>query len=58
MGYTTNGLRLIGPDSKNPILLYNLGCNGVGILPSIFGAKRISDMLSGKKIKPMIFDPK
>jgi hypothetical protein len=37
MGYTTNTLRLIGPDPFNTILMYNLGCNGVGILPSIHG---------------------
>jgi glycine/D-amino acid oxidase-like deaminating enzyme len=58
MGYTPNGVRLIGPEPKNPVLIYNLGCNGVGILPSIFGASRISDMIAGKKLEPMIFDPK
>lgn len=37
MGYTKNTLRLIGPDPFNTVLMYNLGCNGVGILPSIHG---------------------
>ncbi|HXK40175.1 MAG TPA: FAD-binding oxidoreductase, partial [Candidatus Paceibacterota bacterium] len=36
MGYTKNLVRLVGPDPRNPLLLYNLGCNGVGILPSAF----------------------
>jgi glycine/D-amino acid oxidase-like deaminating enzyme len=58
MGYTRNRIRLIGEEKKNPVLMYNLGCNGVGILPSIFGGKRITDMIAGKKIVPMIFDPK
>ncbi len=58
MGYTPNGIRRVGPEPRNPVLLYNLGCNGVGILPSIYGGKRIADIVGGKKIKPSIFDPK
>ncbi len=58
MGYTTNRVRLVGPEPCNPVLLYNLGCNGVGLLPSIYGAKRISDMLAGKEVQKSIFDPR
>jgi len=58
MGYTTSGLRLIGPEPANPVLLYNLGCNGIGILTSIYGGKKISDFLAGKTMPPSIFDPK
>ncbi|MBP6855194.1 MAG: FAD-binding oxidoreductase [Candidatus Pacebacteria bacterium] len=58
MGYTPNGVRLIGIEPCNPLLLYNLGCNGVGILPSIYGAKRISKILNNEVLKPSIFDPK
>ena len=58
MGYTPNGVRLVGAEPKNPVLLYNLGCNGVGILPSIFGGKRISQIVKGEKLLPSIFDPK
>jgi len=58
MGYTTNGIRLVGVEPKNPVLLYNLGCNGIGILPSIYGGKRISQILNGEKLEPSIFDPK
>lgn len=57
MGYTPGGLRRIGVEPCNPVLLYNLGCNGVGILPSVYGGKRIADILSGKKLAPSIFDP-
>lgn len=57
MGYTRSRIRLIGFEPKNRNLLYNLGCNGVGILPSIFGAYRISQLLQNKKVKKMIFDP-
>jgi glycine/D-amino acid oxidase-like deaminating enzyme len=58
MGYTSNGVRLIGEEPKNPVLLYNLGCNGIGILPSIYGGKRISQIISGEKLPPSIFDPR
>lgn len=58
MGYTPNGVRCVGVEPANTVLLYNLGCNGVGILPSIYGAKRISRILDGEKLEPSIFDPK
>lgn len=58
MGYTPNGVRCIGPEPINQTLLYNLGCNGVGILPSIYGGKKISQFLSGESLPPSIFDPK
>ncbi len=57
MGYTPNGIRRIGPEPCNPVLLYNLGCNGVGILPSVFGGKRISLFLKGDRVPQSIFDP-
>jgi len=57
MGYTPNGIRRVGPEPCNPVLLYNLGCNGIGILPSIFGGKRISQFLNGENIGRSIFDP-
>jgi len=56
MGYTKNGIRLIGPEPKNSVLMYNLGCNGIGILPSVYGGKRISDLVSEKAVKKSIFD--
>lgn len=58
MGYTPNGIRIIGTEPKNPVLLYNLGCNGIGILPSIYGGNRIAQIIGGKRVKPSIFDPK
>jgi len=58
MGYTPNGLRCIGPDKINPNLLYNLGCNGVGLMPSIYGGKKISQFLNQENLKESIFDPK
>lgn len=57
MGYTPNGIRRIGPEPCNQVLLYNLGCNGVGILPSIFGGIRISRFLKGEQVEQSIFDP-
>lgn len=58
MGFTQNGIRMIGFEPLNPVLLYNLGCNGVGILPSIYGASRISQLLRGDNLPVSIFDPK
>jgi glycine/D-amino acid oxidase-like deaminating enzyme len=58
MGYTPNRIRLIGEEPKNNVLLYNLGCNGIGIIPSIYGGRRISRIVSGENVKPSIFDPK
>lgn len=58
MGYTPNGVRCIGVEPINNVLLYNLGCNGVGILPSIYGGKKISEHIRGEKVPPSIFDPK
>lgn len=57
MGYTRNMLRLIGPEPCNKNLLYNLGCNGVGLLPSVYGAKRVVQFLRGDKLKKSVFDP-
>jgi glycine/D-amino acid oxidase-like deaminating enzyme len=57
MGYTPGGIRLAGPDPRYPALLYNLGCNGVGILPSVAGGLRIARHLAGEHLEPSIFDP-
>ncbi len=58
MGYTSDGIRLIGPDAANASLIYNLGCNGIGILPSIYGGKRIARYCMGEQMEPSIFDPR
>jgi glycine/D-amino acid oxidase-like deaminating enzyme len=58
MGYTTSGVRLVGPEPLESRLLYNLGCNGVGILPSIMGARKIAKHVNGEKVEETIFDPK
>ncbi len=58
MGYTPSGVRVVGEEPKNKMLMYNLGCNGVGILPSIYGAQRISKIIAGEKMSPSIFDPR
>lgn len=57
MWLTKTGLRTIGPENKNPNLLYNIGCNGVGILSSIHGWRKISQFLLGNVSNPSIFDP-
>lgn len=57
MGYTPNGIRCVGAEPCNPVLLYNLGCNGVGILPSVYGSSRIASIIRGDQVSPSIFDP-
>ncbi len=57
MGYTKRGVRVVGQDPKESHLYYNLGCNGVGILPSIYGGSRLADQIRGKQLEPSIFDP-
>ncbi|MES3005816.1 MAG: FAD-binding oxidoreductase [Patescibacteria group bacterium] len=56
--YTPTGIRLIGKEPRNHVLLYNLGCNGVGILPSVYGGRRISQIIAGEQLPPSIFDPR
>lgn len=56
MGYTRNGVRMVGPEPQNPVLLYNLGCNGVGLLPSVFGGRKIARHLKGEDVPKSIFD--
>ena len=58
MGYTPNRVRRVGVEPHNKMLLYNLGCNGVGLLPSIMGGARIAKILGGVALFPSIFDPK
>lgn len=58
MGYTPTNMRVIGEEPKNRVLMYNLGCNGVGILTSIYGGLRISEIVGGDILPKSIFDPK
>ncbi len=57
MAYTESKIRLIGREPRNPILMYNLGCNGVGFLPSIYGGYRIARLIYGDALEQSIFDP-
>jgi glycine/D-amino acid oxidase-like deaminating enzyme len=56
MGYTSNGLRMVGFEKKNKTLMYNLGCNGVGLLPAVWSSKRVVALLTGDT-SPSLFDP-
>ena len=58
MGYTKDKIRLVGFEPRNRVLMYNLGCNGVGFLPSIAGGRRIARLHRGDALEPSIFDPK
>jgi len=51
-------VRVVGSHPLHPELLYNLGCNGVGFLPSVFGGERISRILAGEQLAASIFDPR
>ncbi len=58
MGYTPGKLRVVGRHPGRPALLYNLGCNGIGFLPSVYGGRRISALLAGEDLPSSIFDPR
>lgn len=58
MAYTDSRIRRVGVEPRNPVLLYNLGCNGVGFLPSIAGGRRIARLLAGEELAPSVFDPR
>jgi glycine/D-amino acid oxidase-like deaminating enzyme len=58
MGYMDGGVRVIGEHPRHAELLYNLGCNGVGFLPSIHGGRQIARLLTGERPPPSIFDPR
>jgi len=58
MGYNDSGIRVVGAHPRHPRLLYNLGCNGVGFLPSIFGGHRVGRLLAGQTLAPSVFDPR
>ncbi len=58
LGYTTTGIRIIGEEPNNKNLIYNLGCNGIGIMPSIHGAQKVSRIINGETLEKSIFDPK
>lgn len=45
MGYSSDGMRWVGPDAEYPHLWYNLACNGIGIVPAIAGAKKIASLI-------------
>jgi glycine/D-amino acid oxidase-like deaminating enzyme len=57
MWYTHTGLRYIGQDPNTPHLWYNLWCNGVGIVWSVYGAWKIAKTLLGTSFPSSIFDP-
>ena len=57
MGYARDGVRVVGVDPRHPALLYNLGCNGVGLLPGIHGGARVARLLAGEALAPSLFDP-
>jgi glycine/D-amino acid oxidase-like deaminating enzyme len=58
MGYNDSGLRVVGAHPRHQRLLYNLGCNGVGFLPSIYGGHRLAQLLAGHEVAASVFDPR
>lgn len=56
MGYTKTGVRKVGPEPLNTLLYYNVGCNGVGLLPAIWGGYRIACYFAKKHMPKTMFD--
>lgn len=57
MGYTPNRVRCIGFEPCQPSLLYNLGCNGIGLMPSMYGGWKIAQLLINQDDGVRMFDP-
>ena len=57
MGYTPGGARLVGADPGSPSLLYNLGCNGIGLLASLAGGWKVAQLMRGTLFPHSMFDP-
>lgn len=57
MGFTPTSIRIVGPENRNKHLWYNLGCNGVGIMPAMYSSWKLAQMLNGKHFPPSVFDP-
>ena len=58
MGYTNGRVRSVGREPCYANLIYNLGCNGIGIMTSIYGSKRTAGLLIDKDDGAHLFDPK
>jgi len=58
MGYNDSGVRVVGAHPRRQTLLYNLGCNGVGFLPSIYGGHRLAQLLAGHHVAASVFGPR
>jgi glycine/D-amino acid oxidase-like deaminating enzyme len=56
MGYTQSGVRMVGQDPVTKNLYFNLGCNGIGLLSSIYGARRLSRILNNEQVEEGMFD--
>ncbi len=57
MGVTPTSIRIVGQEPRAKNLWYNLGCNGIGIMPAIYGSWKIGQILTGKHFPPSVFDP-
>jgi glycine/D-amino acid oxidase-like deaminating enzyme len=57
MWYTRSKLRCVWPDSYCSRLLYNLWCNGVGIVSSVYGWSLIAQHIRGEQVPATAFDP-
>ncbi len=57
MGYTPNRVRCVGFEPCRKSLLYNLGCNGIGLMPSMYGGWKIAQLLRGTDDDVRLFDP-
>ena len=51
MGYNDGRIRVVGAHPRHPRLHYNLGCNGVGFLPSITGGERSPASSAGEGLR-------
>jgi hypothetical protein len=56
MWYTKSWFRIIWNNKKNPHVYYNTWCNWVGILWSVYGARKVSALLNWELFGSSVFD--
>lgn len=58
MGYTQDGLRIVGEHPESSSLNFNIGCNGIGLLQSVASAHALVHEMAGQSGSvPELFKP-
>lgn len=56
MAYTKNSMRIVGARKEHPKIIFNIGCNGIGIIPAFFSGDKVARLINGEKFERSLFD--